>query len=157
MASLEFVRISNDGMQIIVRDEHGRPVRVLFSREDVVRLGAKRPPIAAGVRRDGTGVVHVVRTPTYLERVAEVVVRVDGDEPRAQRPEQRDHAYVARHDEDVPAEDQGLHLERPGRQQVTAPQAAEVTLLPATIAAGVHLSGASVEPATAVAAEVRGD
>jgi hypothetical protein len=44
-------------------DEHGRPVRVLLSREDVVRLGPKRPPIAAGVRPDGTGVMRVVRTP----------------------------------------------------------------------------------------------
>jgi aerobic-type carbon monoxide dehydrogenase small subunit (CoxS/CutS family) len=43
-------------------DEHGRVVRVLLSREDVVRLGPKRPPLAAGVRADGTGVVRVVRT-----------------------------------------------------------------------------------------------
>src|SRR5262249_9045153 len=33
-------------------DAHGRPVRVLASREDAVRLGSKRPPIAAGVRDD---------------------------------------------------------------------------------------------------------
>jgi aerobic-type carbon monoxide dehydrogenase small subunit (CoxS/CutS family) len=51
-------------------DEHGRPVRVLFSREDTVRLGPKRPPIAAGIRRDGTGVVRVVRTPGIAERLA---------------------------------------------------------------------------------------
>jgi CO/xanthine dehydrogenase Mo-binding subunit len=38
-------------------------VRVVLSREDVVRLGPKRPPVAAGVRADGTGVVRVVRTP----------------------------------------------------------------------------------------------
>lgn len=44
-------------------DEHGRPVRVLWSREDAVRLGPKRPPIAAGVRADGTGRVRVARTP----------------------------------------------------------------------------------------------
>lgn len=44
-------------------DEHGRPVRVLYGREDVVRLGPKRPPIAAGVRADGTGVIRVARTP----------------------------------------------------------------------------------------------
>ena len=43
-------------------DRHGRAVRVLYSREDCVRLGAKRPPIAAGLRHDGTGVVRVVRT-----------------------------------------------------------------------------------------------
>jgi aerobic-type carbon monoxide dehydrogenase small subunit (CoxS/CutS family) len=44
-------------------DQHGRPVRVLLSREDVVRLGPKRPPIAAGINRDGTGTIRVVRTP----------------------------------------------------------------------------------------------
>ena len=43
-------------------DRHGRAVRVLLSREDVVRLGPKRPPLAAGVRDDGTGLVRVVRT-----------------------------------------------------------------------------------------------
>jgi len=43
-------------------DEHGRPVRVLYGREDVVRLGPKRPPVAAGVRADGTGVIRVART-----------------------------------------------------------------------------------------------
>jgi aerobic-type carbon monoxide dehydrogenase small subunit (CoxS/CutS family) len=43
--------------------EHRRPVRVLLSREDVVRLGPKRPPIAAGLRGDGTGLVRVGRTP----------------------------------------------------------------------------------------------
>ena len=43
-------------------DEHGRAVRVLLSREDVVRLGPKRPPLAAGARGDGSGVVRVART-----------------------------------------------------------------------------------------------
>lgn len=37
--------------------EHGRTVLALYSREDVVRLGPKRPPVAAGVRADGTGVM----------------------------------------------------------------------------------------------------
>ena len=32
-------------------DEHGRPVRVLWSREDVVRHGPKRPPVAGGIDR----------------------------------------------------------------------------------------------------------
>jgi len=44
-------------------DEHGRAVVVRWSREDTVRLGPKRPPLAAGVRPDGTGVVRVARTP----------------------------------------------------------------------------------------------
>ena len=44
-------------------DEHARPVLAVMSREDVVRLGPKRPPLAIGVRADGTGVARVVRTP----------------------------------------------------------------------------------------------
>jgi aerobic-type carbon monoxide dehydrogenase small subunit (CoxS/CutS family) len=48
-------------------DEQGRAVRVVWSREDSVRLGPKRPPIAAGVRADGTGAVRVVRTPGAAE------------------------------------------------------------------------------------------
>ncbi len=43
-------------------DRYGRSVRVLLSREDSVRVGPKRPPIAAGVRADGTGVIRVART-----------------------------------------------------------------------------------------------
>lgn len=53
-------------------DELGRPVLVVLSREDVVRLGPKRPPIAAGVRADGTGVLRVVATPGVAAAVASV-------------------------------------------------------------------------------------
>lgn len=53
-------------------NEHGRPVRVLWSREDSVRNGPKRPPVAGGVRADGTGVLRVVRTPGIAEAVAAV-------------------------------------------------------------------------------------
>jgi len=51
-------------------DEHGRAVRVVLAREDVVRTGPKRPPVAAAVRPDGTGVLRVARTPgaTGLDR-----------------------------------------------------------------------------------------
>ena len=42
-------------------DRLGRPVRVLFTREDTVRLGPKRPPIAASAVLDGD-VLHVVGT-----------------------------------------------------------------------------------------------
>ena len=63
-------------------DEYRRPVRVLLSREDTVRLGPKRPPVAAGLRRDGTGVVRVARTPGIAAAIALVapgltVVEVD--------------------------------------------------------------------------------
>jgi CO/xanthine dehydrogenase Mo-binding subunit len=37
-------------------------VRALLGREDVVRLGPKRPPVAGGARADGTGAMRVVRT-----------------------------------------------------------------------------------------------
>ena len=53
-------------------DRHGVPVLAVLSREDVVRLGPKRPPVAAGVRADGTGIVRVVRTPGIAEAVAAV-------------------------------------------------------------------------------------
>jgi aerobic-type carbon monoxide dehydrogenase small subunit (CoxS/CutS family) len=43
-------------------DEHGRCVRVVMAREDVVKMGPKRPPIAVGVRPDGSGVLRVART-----------------------------------------------------------------------------------------------
>jgi xanthine dehydrogenase small subunit len=66
--------------------EHARPVRALHSREDTVRLGAKRPPLAAGVRADGTGVVHVARTPGIADAIRSVapgleVVEVDAAGP----------------------------------------------------------------------------
>ena len=53
-------------------DQHGRAVLAMYSREDVVRLGPKRPPIAAGVRADGTGVVRVARTPGIAAAFASV-------------------------------------------------------------------------------------
>ena len=52
--------------------EHGVPIRVLWSREDTVQYGSKRPPIAAGLRRDGSGIVRVANTPG----IAEVIHRV---------------------------------------------------------------------------------
>ncbi|HEX3947599.1 MAG TPA: 2Fe-2S iron-sulfur cluster-binding protein [Acidimicrobiales bacterium] len=42
-------------------DELDRPVRVLWSREEVVRRGPKRPPVAVGIRADGTGVLRLAR------------------------------------------------------------------------------------------------
>ncbi|HTX63148.1 MAG TPA: hypothetical protein VMD28_05890, partial [Acidimicrobiales bacterium] len=43
-------------------DEHGQPVRIVWAREDVVRHGPKRPPVALVMRQDGTGVLRVART-----------------------------------------------------------------------------------------------
>ncbi|HEX4865077.1 MAG TPA: 2Fe-2S iron-sulfur cluster-binding protein, partial [Acidimicrobiales bacterium] len=52
----------------LLADRFGRPVRVLLSREDVVRLGSKRPPIAAGVNVDGTGVLRIAAARTGDDR-----------------------------------------------------------------------------------------
>jgi xanthine dehydrogenase small subunit len=52
-------------------DEHGRAVRVLNTREDVVRLGPKRPPLAIGVRSDGGGVLRVAATLGVTEMMAQ--------------------------------------------------------------------------------------
>ena len=53
-------------------DTHQRTVLVLLDREDTVRLGPKRPPIAAGIRTDGSGVVRVVDTPGIEAAIASV-------------------------------------------------------------------------------------
>ena len=53
-------------------DEHGRSIRVLFDREDVVRFGPKRPPVAIAVRPDGTGTARVASTPGVAEAIAAV-------------------------------------------------------------------------------------
>ena len=43
-------------------DEHGRPVRALYTREDVVRRGPKRPPLAIAVDTDGGGVLRIAHS-----------------------------------------------------------------------------------------------
>lgn len=53
-------------------DEYGRAVRVLYTREDSVRLGPKRPPVAAGMRADGSGVIRVAATPGIAAAITAV-------------------------------------------------------------------------------------
>lgn len=53
-------------------DDHRTCVRVLFDREDAMRHGPKRPPVAIGVRADGTGVARVAATPGITEAIAAV-------------------------------------------------------------------------------------
>lgn len=52
-------------------DQHGQTVVALMSREDTIRLGAKRPPIGGGVRADGSGVLTVGGDESVAEAVAE--------------------------------------------------------------------------------------
>ncbi|HEX4868395.1 MAG TPA: 2Fe-2S iron-sulfur cluster-binding protein [Acidimicrobiales bacterium] len=53
-------------------DRYGRAVRVLLNREDIVRLGPKRPPVAGGADPDGTGVLRVIRTAGIEELIHRV-------------------------------------------------------------------------------------
>ena len=43
-------------------DEAGEPVLALWPREEVVRRGAKRPPVALALRADGTGSIRIATT-----------------------------------------------------------------------------------------------
>ncbi|MEC9089726.1 MAG: 2Fe-2S iron-sulfur cluster-binding protein [Actinomycetota bacterium] len=46
-----------------------RVVRVLWSREDTVRHGPKRPPVSVGLRADGSGIFRLARTDHIDERI----------------------------------------------------------------------------------------
>lgn len=48
----------------------GDAIRALWSREDTVWRGPKRPPLAAGINRDRTGSLRVVRTSGIADAVA---------------------------------------------------------------------------------------
>ncbi|MGE0877099.1 MAG: 2Fe-2S iron-sulfur cluster-binding protein [Acidimicrobiia bacterium] len=54
-------------------DRYGRPVRALWSREDTVRFGPKRPPMVAVLSADGEVVVRVARTPGIAATIAAYV------------------------------------------------------------------------------------
>lgn len=76
-------------------DRHGRAVRVLLSREDTVRLGPKRPPIAAGVAADGSGEVRIVRTPGVAAAITAVAPRLRVGEVDAAGPPTSANARAA--------------------------------------------------------------
>lgn len=58
-------------------NEHGRPVLALASREDTVRWGPKRPPLAGGAMADGTGVVAVRATDGIADAIRAVAPDLD--------------------------------------------------------------------------------
>lgn len=64
-------KLSTDAGEVAQRlaNEHGRAVRVLYSREDSARLGPKRPPLAGGIRADGSGEIVVARTPGIVAAI----------------------------------------------------------------------------------------
>lgn len=58
-------------------EEHGQPVLALASREDAVRFGPKRPPVAGGVNADGSGIIRVVNTPGIADAIALVAPGIE--------------------------------------------------------------------------------
>jgi len=68
LAAREAMRLAN---------ELGQPVRVILSREDAVRVGPKRPPLAGGVNADGTGQIVVAATPGIADVIASVAPNVE--------------------------------------------------------------------------------
>jgi aerobic-type carbon monoxide dehydrogenase small subunit (CoxS/CutS family) len=65
---------------VVARDlasAEAETVRVLWRREDVVRRGPKRPPVAVALRADGTGIVRLGHTPgsADLSPLARHIVR----------------------------------------------------------------------------------
>lgn len=61
------------GEALRLAGERDTSVRAIWSREDAVRLGPKRPPLAAGLRADGTGVVRVARTDGIADAIRSVL------------------------------------------------------------------------------------
>ncbi len=58
-------------------NNQGQPVRVLWSREDTVRRGPKRPPLAAALHTNGTGIIRIARTPGAAEVLRSVLPDAD--------------------------------------------------------------------------------
>ena len=61
-------------------DASGDAVRLLWRREDVVRRGPKRPPLAVALRADGSGIVRVGRTEGSAD-LAPLLGRVEASSP----------------------------------------------------------------------------
>ena len=60
-------------------DRHGRPVLAMLTREDTVRLGPKRPPVAVGIAADGTGVARVARPATGADELVAAIAAIAPD------------------------------------------------------------------------------
>ena len=61
-------------------NKYRRPVLAILSREDSVRLGPKRPPIAGGVNKNGKGIIRVARTPGIVSAINSVAPEIEVEE-----------------------------------------------------------------------------
>jgi aerobic-type carbon monoxide dehydrogenase small subunit (CoxS/CutS family) len=65
----------------LLADQQGRAVLATWPREEVVRRGAKRPPISLRLRADGSGALRIGRTPDsdpFDEMLASITQRFPG-------------------------------------------------------------------------------
>lgn len=67
-------------------DGHGRTVLALWSREDTVNHGSKRPPVSIGIDSDGSGIMRVVATPGINRAVARVAPGLHVEEVEVKGP-----------------------------------------------------------------------
>ena len=64
----------------LLANKYKRPVLAILSREDSVRLGPKRPPIAGGVNKNGKGIIRVARTSGIVDAINSVAPEIEVEE-----------------------------------------------------------------------------
>ena len=120
--------VPGDAVELAARE--GGPVRLRWSREDVVRRGPKRPPMALGMRSDGSGVVRVARTPGIVEAIVSVAPLIEVEEvdivgpPTSTAIRGAGWAEVAA----VLASLESLATDQPGTATVRSPEGASATV-----------------------------
>jgi aerobic-type carbon monoxide dehydrogenase small subunit (CoxS/CutS family) len=66
-----------DGVAAELSEQHDTAVRVRWSREDIVRLGFKRPPMAIALAADGSGIAVVARAEGIAAAITNVAPKVE--------------------------------------------------------------------------------
>jgi aerobic-type carbon monoxide dehydrogenase small subunit (CoxS/CutS family) len=61
-------------------EQTGGAVRARWRREDAIRFSPKRPPLAIGLRADGSGAVRVARTPGVVDAIRSVAPEFEIEE-----------------------------------------------------------------------------
>ena len=61
-------------------NQYGKPVLAQFSREDSVRFGPKRPPVAGGIDANGKGILRIARTPGINESIQRFTSEIQVEE-----------------------------------------------------------------------------
>ncbi len=75
--------------------QYGKPVLAQFSREDTVRFGFKRPPVAGGIDSTGKGILRVVRTPGIVDAIERFTSEIRVEEIEISGPPTSSHVRAA--------------------------------------------------------------